>query len=123
MYLKLIKRFKLSVKATSTLVLLTIGRKTTNHKFNTTSPVSRSQIPIVLFYLLMVLQMLVDFVNFELFPSPEVLSADVARVHLKVNLAVVVVELVCTREGHVTCLALLFGVVVIDMILVFSITS
>ena len=71
----------------------------------------------------MVLQMLVDFVNLEFFPTPEVLSTDVASVHLKVDLAVVVVELVRAREGHVTRLALLLGVVVVDVVLVFAIPA
>lgn len=71
----------------------------------------------------MILQVLVDLVHFELLPSLEVLSADVASGDLEVNLAVVVVVQVRAGEGHVARFALLLGVVIVDVILEFAIAA
>ena len=71
----------------------------------------------------MIFQMLVDLVNLELLPSPEILTADVAGVDLEVNLAVVVVEEVGAGEGHVARLTLLFGVMVVDVVFEFAFSA
>jgi len=50
-------------------------------------------------YLLMILKVLVDLVNLEFLFSSEFLSTDVAREDLKVDLAIVIVKQVGSREG------------------------
>ena len=71
----------------------------------------------------MILQVLVYLVHLELLPSLKVLATDVAGGHLEVNLAVVVVEEVGAGEGQVAGLALLLGVVIVDVILEFTIAA
>jgi hypothetical protein len=71
----------------------------------------------------MIFQMFVDLVNLKLLPSPEVLTADVACINLEVNLAVVIIEEVCAWEGHVASLALLLGVVIVDVVFEFAFSA
>ena len=71
----------------------------------------------------MILQVLVDLVHLELLPSLEVLATDVAGGHLEVNLAVVVVEEVGAGEGQVAGLALLLGVVIVDVVLQLAVAA
>ena len=74
-------------------------------------------------YLLMIFQVLVDLVHLELLSALEFLTTDVTVVDFEVNLAVVVVEQVSAWEGHVASLALLLGVVIVDVILEFTIAA
>ena len=71
----------------------------------------------------MILQVFVDLVDLQFFPSLEVLAADVAGVDLEVDLAVVVVEEVGPWEGHVASFALLLGVVVVDVVLQLAVAA
>ena len=71
----------------------------------------------------MILQVLVYLVHLELLPSLEVLATDVAGGHLEVNLAVVVVEEVGAGEGQVAGLALLLGVVIVDVVLQLAVAA
>ena len=71
----------------------------------------------------MILQVLVYLVHLELLPSLEVLATDVAGGHLEVNLAVVVVEEVGAGEGEVAGLALLLGVVIVDVVLQLAVAA
>ena len=69
------------------------------------------------------LEVLVDLVHLELLSALEFLTTDVTVVDFEVNLAVVVVEQVSAWEGHVASLALLLGVVIVDVILEFTIAA
>ena len=71
----------------------------------------------------MILQVLVDLVHLELLSSLEVLTADVASGDLEVNFAVMVVVEVGAREGEVAGLALLLGVVVVDVVLELTVAT
>ena len=71
----------------------------------------------------MILQVLVYLVHLELLPSLKVLATDVAGGHLEVNLAVVVVEEVGAGEGQVAGLALLLGVVIVDVVLQLAVAA
>ncbi len=71
----------------------------------------------------MIFQMFVDLVNLELLSSPEILTADVARVDLEMNLAVMVVEEVGAGEGQVASLTLLLGVMVVYVVFEFAISA
>lgn len=73
--------------------------------------------------LLVILQVFVDLVDLELFPALEVLTAEVAGVDLKVDLAVMVVEKVSAGEGHVAGLTLLLRVMVVDVVLQLAVAA
>jgi hypothetical protein len=70
-----------------------------------------------------IFQVLVDLVHLQLLPSLEVLTADVAGRHLKVDLAVMVVVEVGAGEGHVTRLALLLRMVIVDVVLQLAVSA
>ena len=74
-------------------------------------------------YLLMIFQVLVDLVHLELLSALEFLTTDVTVVDFEVNLAVVVVEQVSAWEGHVASLALLLGVVIVDVVLQLAVAA